>query len=763
MRYSYNIKNLIFLFFAVFLIVSSQFTIASASSLISGQVLDSDENPIIGASVLLMQDETLLLGCMTDSLGKFNLQKLTTDKVAFLKVKALGYANSIREVTDTSFYTIFLQSTLIEVSSIHVSPDNKREPEVSYINKKQFDQRTKYSLVANNPIDAVIAPQVVRHGSSLSSKIRINGTTPEIYFHNLSIGTNPNHYGMFSIIPSSVVDEVEFYTQGTPASYQLSSIIDLKPLQHFNSDNKKSIDVSLVQSTGTLSIGGKDYYALGTVRKSVLDKLVKYFDVKSDRRTVPPTNFEDVVVTSGLKLTNKSSLFVDQMYTRDFLVYNTSPTINNIDGLHTFQHAKTIFTGFTFQHAEKNSIFVLKLNKKYVYEKYEVTPLKNNSGLEIHLRETSDNYSGKSEFTKFLVNSEFKTGIEIQYTTDRNFTLEQAYWNFKSPDATSNNPFVYQSELNQLYNNLSLKLNDLYVATFSQVTHRVKNLEFNFGLRYEQYQNIQDTKQLNFRNRLNYQFGNKSRLSLFFGTFSESPLKNILEDYQVLVRANLSKLKPQRTRLISLSYKKENTTVTLFQKKIYNKAVPFIDFSKIDADNQAVDGFITMQTNGQLHFIGGDISFEKENFIAQGIHLYSFYGYTHAKKTTNSYQSTYELNAPHKFMSELSYQINNQKTIGTKLSYHSGYSYTPYSYNLSTGYENRLQKSYYAQSQSLENTAQFPSFFSLDLFFNYKFTNSEINFAVSNITNRKNPVVLTNDGYIYDAGIMPSIGFKWNL
>ena len=46
---------------------------------------------------------------------------------------------------------------------------------------------------------------------------------------------------------------------------------------------------------------------------------------------------------------------------------------------------------------------------------------------------------------------------------------------------------------------------------------------------------------------------------------------------------------------------------------------------------------------------------------------------------------------------------------------------------------------------------------------NYKFSSKELSFSISNVTNRTNPVVHTSDGFIYDAGIMPSISINWNL
>jgi hypothetical protein len=34
---------------------------------------------------------------------------------------------------------------------------------------------------------------------------------------------------------------------------------------------------------------------------------------------------------------------------------------------------------------------------------------------------------------------------------------------------------------------------------------------------------------------------------------------------------------------------------------------------------------------------------------------------------------------------------------------------------------------------------------------------------VANVTNRSNPIINTADGFVYDAGILPSLGLRYQL
>jgi len=45
----------------------------------------------------------------------------------------------------------------------------------------------------------------------------------------------------------------------------------------------------------------------------------------------------------------------------------------------------------------------------------------------------------------------------------------------------------------------------------------------------------------------------------------------------------------------------------------------------------------------------------------------------------------------------------------------------------------------------------------------YGFGGSHLFFWVANLTDHTNPIVSITDGFVYDAGILPSVGFRYTF
>ena len=104
----------------------------------------------------------------------------------------------------------------------------------------------------------------------------------------------------FSVIPATILQSVKFQPQGTSSRFELPSVVEMETPVRFDRHLESEIALSVVEATGTFSVGNEHFFTLGAIRKSVLDKLVGQFDIRSDRRTMPPTNFEDFFVAGGL-------------------------------------------------------------------------------------------------------------------------------------------------------------------------------------------------------------------------------------------------------------------------------------------------------------------------------------------------------------------------------------------------------------------------------------------------------------------------------
>ena len=733
------------------------------SAVLQGIVLSDEHTPIEGATVALLVDNQTIRTTATDKSGSFILPHPDETLNPTILITALGFEEKKLTLHQLE-KVVILPKKILELPSIQVSAENNIDRLEESTEKSILTKRSATSLVSNNPISALRQPQLLKQGSAHSSKFRINGSVPLYFFNGNRIGDDPNHYGMFSVIPSSVVGEIKFYPSGTSTEYQSPTVLDIGVQEKFSYHTTKEFEFSPVQTTGTYSTGTEKYFVTGAVRKSVLDKLVKVIKVQSDRRTTPPTNFQDLIVTSGYKLSNKMILYINHLNSYDFLEYKTESTTNNKHGLSTFQHTDLNFTGLRLKIAEKNKLYNIEVSRKSRLEEYKASPpLDNTQGLDIYLTEQNYNYNTKFDFNLFSKSTDFKSGFSLTYTPQRKTIMTQKNWNFLSPDDPSNNPMLYQHEINKLYENITLTNQELNSAVYISVTNHYKNLKIENGFRFDKFSNLNHKGDLNVRTNLSYRVSGQKFLSVYFGTFSENPVQNVLENHQVLIREHISSLKPVHTKLMTLGFKTKSYKVSFFTKRISDIPEPLYDLSKAVSIGNVTDQFVKMSSSAQLSFYGADITFEKTALLGTKFDLHTFYGFTHADKQISYASTDYELNAPHKFYLELYYTISQKITLGTDFSFHSGYAFTPHLAHSEYLKYYRYSDKYINHISSFENSDRFPDNYIINFSCMYKVGESEFFLAVSNITNRKNPVVATSEGYVYDAGIMPTVGFKWKL
>ena len=97
-----------------------------------------------------------------------------------------------------------------------------------------------------------------------------------------------------------------------------------------------------------------------------------------------------------------------------------------------------------------------------------------------------------------------------------------------------------------------------------------------------------------------------------------------------------------------------------------------------------------------------------------------------------------------------------------KYSYRSGYPYTPSMTQASSTTE-QYSEAYYSSTIGLTNSERFSPHASLDIYGHYQTGRMKIFWSISNLTNRSNPIISSRSGYIYDAGILPTIGLNFTI
>ncbi len=752
-------------------LVGSPLQAAKKSYHITGLVTDTANRPIIGATVYLYTDSVSLYGCATDTAGNFSVRvSLASLDTLYLRVSSIGYERTTMPVVfaggqDSLTFVIRLRPRLVEVEAVQVTPKQSAPTPFAYIKHKQLLAESQKSLIPTNPTSAIKEPQVIREGSNLSSKINVNGTHPTYYLNGTEIGVNPNHYGVFSIIPASVLGRMSFSLHGTSARYPTPSVVELKSGSPFEQGLNGEMSISLIEATGVFSVGTPRYFVLGSLRKSVLDKLVRQFDIHSDRRTLPPTNFQDVFVSAGLKMSPRDYLYWDQYHVRDYLSYSTGATAHNPGGVNTFLHTQEWFHSLRWEGKYDKVLVEASLAVKSGYEEYRAQPpvTMTSPGIELDLEVEKQVNIGKLDLTLPAGTGLLTVGGEVEYVSRSKIRLAQQNWNFQPPDANSDNPFLYQKELNQLYGSYEGQRQDIDNALYVSFEQSWKRLHWEGGVRWQQFHSLQESSQLLYRNRLSLSLSPSVRVGVFVGNYAEHPAAKILEPYQVLIHHDYSLLKPLRTDLTSVEFTVGGVEASLFAKRIRQVPAPTPDFEQVTPNGEVQEGFLTMRSVGELSFFGFSMAWKKKHFLSPRLDISTFYGYTQARKTVEGITVPYELNAPHKFHAQATYRAGQVVSFGSELNVRSGFSYTPSGWVLSYAEADRYSEDYYKRALSRENSERFPVNASLNVHVNFTFNDVELYATIANLTNHANPIINTSDGYIYDAGILPSIGFRWKF
>jgi len=743
--------------------------VVGAHHTVEGRVLDRNDVPLIGATVLLFYNDQYFTGASSDTSGMFSFI-IDDSLLTALQIRAssVGYTtltHSYCPETDTARFVLYLEENAIRLSRITVHPIRQENLAQLRLSSATILQQSRHSLVATNPVAAVRQPQVMREGSSHSSKLRVYGTSPTYYLNGTAIGYDPNHYGMFTIIPGTALNNLTVYPLGTDASFALPAAVTMDSPQSFAKRWQGTFNLSTTDATGTLALGSNRYFVTASLRKSVLDKLVDHLNVDTDRTTIPPTNFQDVFISSGVKLSPSTRLLFDHYQVRDYLTYLLDPTELNPEGIDTYQHTSETYYGVQLRTIGRHAGFSLMLSTRSSFEDYRARPPYDydNNDYHVNLSCERNTYQAAMETDLDFNSWQISFGDRCEYIADRNIKMDQYGWNFLPPDAASDNPFLYQFELNDLYRDYYQHDHELNNAAYFTVTHHFSRGKISSGIRQEYFGDLGKQNELVSRHTLTLFPAEYHQVEVFYGTFAENPANKIIQPYQVPIHDHLGNLAPVITKLLAVKYSYGPLNFDVFRKTIDRLPVLTPDFNMVADDGKVEDGFITMQSTGEVEFYGANVSLAASRIPFLHGDVQAYYGYSHADKIVGNIVMPYELNAEHRFHLSYKQRLAGCVSIGAGLSARSGYYYSPsWTPDHSKGL-NRYTQEYYENHLQIENSERFPANCTIDLHLDFDFENAGLYLGVSNVTNRDNPIINSSDGYIYDAGILPSVGLKYSF
>lgn len=736
------------------------------AKVIRGSVVDEHSKAVAGATIRVSREGMSISGTSADSLGRYFLEipEAVHDSL-LVTAGSLGFLEksiSLMLRRETTILDFQLTSSPLDIGTVFVTPDTTF-PEMGFtLDKNRIEHAARYSPIPSNPIEAIKLPQALREGSNLSSKLSIYGSNPRYFINGVDIGSNPNHYGIFSIVPASVISAIDFRAEGAGAQYGEPAIISLTTPAPFERHLTGQLNLSIIESNGFISYGADRYFVLSSVRKSILDEISEYINYRPDRLQLPPADFRDFFVSAGIRLSRNQRLFVDHYYVEDDLRYQSGPTIRNPGGFDSSQKTNRRLIAVRFEAIDNNLIFkaagALKIND----ETYRASPTiaQNSDAFAVNLHAAKQVNQGDFELTFLHDGARLTIGDQFAHTAGNDIELQQHNWNFRPPDDISDNPYIYQEALNCYYGAYQSTQTRINNAGYCSYDRLFEHFEIQAGLRAEYFGGLARRWKIAFRSTAIIPALHGGAVKVSFGNYAEDPASDLMKPYQVLIDRFMHELRPIETRLFDLNIGKGALDVGIFAKDIRRIPQLVPDFNFADPDSATDARFLKMESAGRLRFAGARITYENNRLISNRLHLLVFYCVNDAMKFTQNLELPYELASRHRFYSEAEFKVNRILNVGADLAIHSGFRFTPSYPEWLFQIEGRYTRQFYDLITRLDNSQNFRTNIIINVHAGFDYDKISVFFSVANITNYANPIINTADGFIYDAGILPSVGLS---
>lgn len=755
---------------------------------VRGVITDQSGRAIVGATAALVWNNQTLSGTACDTAGLFTLswstvsetgRAIDSDSLA-LECSAIGFETvliplnemSIDETVHIRLFTSIVELSGVTASAARITPDRTESDD------SEVRAAAQRSFVSSNPLAAVRSAAVSRSGSAFGSQVRFSGSNPNHTLNGVSLGSDPAHYGMFALLPSASVARVSFTDQSLSASAGSASAVALETDRRFGPTAGGNVSLSALESVGAYRLSGERGFLSGSLRKSVLDKLIRYAPGVRERATIPPTNYQDIYLSAGYRLRPGTDLFIDQFLAQDFLAFNTQATSVNSAGVETFQHTRRHNSALSLRHSAGRSLFKAHLNYESFKSEYRAGALdtQNPAALQLDLRENGYILQAGADLSVERESSRYQIGAAYKNRSNPGISLSQSNWNFLPPQSTSDNPHFYQLSLNTLYDELTVSDRGQELVFYADFERHWGSWHLQSGLRAQFNDHLAESARGLIRIALTQRWNERESLQLAFGGFAESPVKNLIDPYQILIRDNLAQLKYEKTQLAKLTYTRSGQmgrrfSAAIFAKRMYDLSSLTPEFFTPETEIERVFALadLSMQSNTSQTHTGFNLAYSDPAAFGESLDerlsLRVSYAYTHSAEETNGISTVLSEDAPHRFELDLAVDAGKMYDFGIQLFARSGYRYTePVSPQapmmaLPTVY---TELEYSAALASL-NRERFPLNLNVNLSASKTFGDLALYMNVGNFFNRANPMVRTLDGYVYDAGILPSIGASYNF
>ncbi|MFN8393470.1 MAG: TonB-dependent receptor [Bacteroidia bacterium] len=255
---------------------------------IRGIIKDKESQaPLEGASVVLLQGDSLLGGSYTDADGRFRITSVRAGRYT-LRILYVGYEpatipNIVVNTGREEVLNISLTEAVITTDTVEIVAGKKEEArnEMALLSSRQFtiDETRRYAGSWNDPARMASNFAGVMPNNDSRNDIIIRGNSPSGVlwrFNGIDI-PNPNHFATFgttggpvSMLNNNVLDNSDFMSGAFPAEYgnALSGVFDLKM--------RKGNDEQF-EFLGQFGFNGLEFMAEGPIsRKTGASFLINY-------------------------------------------------------------------------------------------------------------------------------------------------------------------------------------------------------------------------------------------------------------------------------------------------------------------------------------------------------------------------------------------------------------------------------------------------------------------------------------------------------
>lgn len=742
---------------------------AAAGCILSGTIADSLGQPLEGVSVSVFPQGGDTLVVISDSLGFYSLTLAVIESLpASMRVTAVGYLPSVREIiiaVGELRIDFTLVPTAIPIRGIEVISEAERDWFTKRVSSDEVRTAAMRSVVPSNPLAAVVVPQLARIGPSLSAMYRVDGSVPQYYLDGLSLGADPAHFGMFSHLPLQAIDQIRISAEGTEASRGSPSCVDLSSIAQFEPHHRGEVQVSLIDGTVWYSRGGNRSFASVTMRRSVIDQLAQRIDLGSSRQTIPDPTFQDVVLTSGVRLSRHFRWLATGYYSWDRLGYQLGSwgSTGYANDIWSQQSATERYLGSSLlgQFGEMSTTAAVGIRSTSRHYRAFIPDSPNPNDLNVDLTENSLLINSLLKLEWVQRRTEYSVGWQMRSYARLNTDLEHEDWNLLSPFAHSNDVYCYQTELNDIYGNRELSLRPTAHAWFGSAIWRTERISFENGVRLEYFGGLDRPMTVGTRHRLAVRVGRGITADAGIGRYYESPISGALESYQVPIRAGLKHLIPVNTTVLSGRIQSGWFSVDISRRLIRNLPNMTPDFDHRlwlyqNGHYVADPEFLTMRSIGRIQTTTLAVTLQTPRPLWGSLKPSASYARSRSRQAECSVWTPYDLDSPHRWTLQLDFSPPGRLSLGARWQYHTGYPYTP-----DRGFHPvQYSASWYARYRSQANSERFQANISFDVYGQYSRGRWTLFASVANLTNHANEMIRGAREFVYDAGLLPNVGVR---